>query len=171
MSAITAAGYDRLLADLFVAETVPAWATNRLSRLTRTPKRYLVDSGLAASAAGLTTRSILDDGDLLGRFVDTFGTAQLRPEVALGSQRRRLYHVRTKEGRQEIDLVVEVSGSVLAIEFKASSAPSVSDARHLTWLRDQLGKRFVAGAVVHTGPDVFVLGDRVFAVPLCAMWG
>lgn len=171
VSATTAAGYDRLLADLFVAETVPAWATNRLSRLTRAPKRYLVDSGLAASAAGLTTRSILDDGDLLGRFVDTFGTAQLRPEIALGSQRRRPYHVRTREGRQEIDLVVEVNGSVLGIEFKASSAPSTGDARHLTWLRDQLGKRFLAGAVVHTGPDVFVLGDRVFAVPLCAMWG
>lgn len=171
VSATTAAGYDRLLADLFVAEAVPAWTTNRVSRLTRTPKRYLVDPGLAASAAGLTTRSILDDGDLLGRFVDTFGTAQLRPEIALGGQRRRLHHVRTKEGRQEIDLVVEVGGSVLGIEFKAASAPSADDARHLTWLRDQLGKRFLAGAVVHTGPDVFVLSERVLAVPLCAMWG
>ena len=171
VSATTTAAYDRLLADLFVTEIVPAWTTNRLSRLTRTPKRYLVDAGLAASAAGLTTRSILDDGDLLGRFLDTFGTAQLRPEIALGGQRRRLHPLRTKEGRQEIDLIVEVAGSVLGIEFKASSAPTPDDARHLTWLRDQLGKRFLAGAVLHTGPDVFVLGDRILAVPLCAMWG
>jgi predicted AAA+ superfamily ATPase len=171
VSATTAAGYDRLLADLFVADSVPAWTTNRLARLTRSPKRYLVDAGLAASAAGLTTRSIVDDGDLLGRFIDTFGTAQLRPEIALGSQRRRLHHVRTKEGRQEIDLVVEIDGSVLGVEFKASAAPSADDARHLTWLRDQLGQRFLAGAVIHTGPDVFMLGERVLAVPLCALWG
>lgn len=171
ISAVTAAGYDRLLADLFVAEIVPAWTTNRLSRLTRNPKRYLVDPGLAASAAGLTTRSILDDGDLLGRFIDTLGTAQLRPEIALGGQRRRLHHVRTKEGRQEIDLVVESAGSVLGIEFKASAAPSADDARHLTWMRDLLGDRFLAGAVVHTGPEVFVVADRILAVPLCALWG
>lgn len=171
ISAATAAAYDGLLADLFVAESVPAWATNRLSRLIRTPKRYLVDPGLAASAAGLTARAILDDGDLIGRFLDTFGTAQLRPEIALGSTRRRIHHVRTKEGRQEIDLVVEAAGSVLGVEFKASSAPSPEDARHLAWMRDAIGDRFLAGAVVHTGPDVFVLADRILAVPLCAMWG
>jgi hypothetical protein len=170
ISSVTAAGYDRLLADLFVVDVVPAWTTNRLSRLTRNPKRYLVDAGLAASAAGLTTRSILDDGDLLGRFLDTFGTAQLRPEIALGGQRRRLHHLRTKEGRQEIDLVVEAAGSVFAIEFKASAAPSPAEARHLTWLRDHLGKRFLAGAVVHTGPDAFVLGERILALPLCVIW-
>lgn len=171
ISATTAAAYDRLLADLFVAESVPAWATNRLARLTRHPKRYLVDPGLAASAAGLTARTVLDDGNLLGRFLDTFGTAQLRPEIALGSERRRLHHVRTKEGRQEIDLVIEIAGSVLGIEFKASAAPSLEDARHLAWMRDELGDRFLAGAVVHTGLDVFVLADRILAVPLCAMWG
>lgn len=171
ISATTAAAYDRLLADLFVAESVPAWATNRLARLTRHPKRYIVDPGLAASAAGLTTRSVLDDGNLLGRFLDTFATAQLRPEIALGSERRRLHHLRTKEGRQEIDLVIEAGGSILGLEFKASAAPSPEDARHLAWLRDELGDQFLAGAMVHTGPDIFVLADRILAVPLCAMWG
>ena len=171
VSAVTAAGYDRLLSDLFIAETVPAWSSNRLTRLTRSPKRYVVDSGLAASAAGLTSRSILNDGDLLGRFVDTFGTAQLRPEIVLGGGRRRRHHLRTREGRQEIDVIVEAGGSVLGIEFKASAAPSAEDARHLMWLRDQLGKRFIAGAVIHTGPEVFVLSDRILAIPLCGLWG
>jgi len=171
ISATTAAAYDRLLADLFVAESVPAWATNRLARLTRQQKRYLVDPGLAASAAGLTTRSVLDDGNLLGRFLDTFATAQLRPELALGSERRRLHHLRTKEGRQEIDLVIEAGGSILGLEFKATAAPSPEDARHLAWLREELGDQFLAGAVIHTGPDIFVLAGRILAVPLCAMWG
>jgi predicted AAA+ superfamily ATPase len=172
INAKTAAAYDRLFSDLFLAEHVPAWATNRLSRLVHTPKRYIVDPALAATSAGLTARAVLADGDLLGRMLDTFATAQLRPEVALSSERRRMYHLRTKQGRQEVDLIVELDGgSVLGIEFKSGAAISTNDARHLVWLRDQLGDRFVAGAVMHTGPDVFVLDERILAVPLCAMWG
>jgi len=153
------------------APKAPAWTTNRLARLTRNPKRYIVDPALAAVASGLTARSVLRDGDLLGRIVDTYAMAQLRPEIALSPLRRRAHHVRTAEGRHEIDLVVEIEdGGVLALEFKAGAAPARGDARHLAWLRDQLGERFVAGAVVHTGPGVFELGDRILAVPLCAMW-
>jgi hypothetical protein len=44
------------------------------------------------------------------------------------------------------------------------------DARHIAWLRDELGDRFVAGAVLHTGPRVFMLEDRVAAVPIAAPW-
>ncbi|HCO04365.1 MAG TPA: ATP-binding protein [Actinobacteria bacterium] len=162
--------YDGLFEALFITERVPAWTSNRLQRLIKSPKRYIVDSGLAAAAAGLTAASILADGDLLGRVFDTFGTAQLRPEVALAT-RMRFHHLRTKDGREEIDLVVEVAGGeVLAIEFKASAAPSAADAKHLAWLRDLLGPRFLAGAVMHTGPTAFSLGDRLMAVPVCAIW-
>ncbi len=105
--------------------------------------------------------------------VDTYdGMAQLRPEVALSSARTRIHHLRTKGGREEVDVVVELAGGkVLGLELKTTASPSSSDARHLFWLRDHLGKRFVGGAVLHTGPDVFELGDRVFAVPICAFWG
>jgi predicted AAA+ superfamily ATPase len=172
INAKTATAYDRLFADLFVAEQIPAWATNRIARLARTPKRYVVDPALAASAAGLDARSVLRDGDLLGRFVDTYALAQLRPELALSPSRRRTHHLRARDGRHEIDLVVEIEdGGVLALEFKAGAAPGRDDARHLMWLRDEIDERFVAGAVVHTGPDVFELGNRILALPLSTMWG
>lgn len=168
----TAESYDQLFSDLFVADRIPAWSRSRLARLVRRPKRYIVDTALAATAAGLTVRAVLDEADLLGRVFDSFATAQLRVEVALSHGIRRLHHLRTEQGRREVDLVVEIEdGRVLAIEFKASAAPSRADARHMQWLRDELGDRFVAGAVVHSGPDVFVLDDRIMAVPLCAMWG
>lgn len=171
LNARTAAAYDDLAANLFVTASVPAWSTNRLSRLTHAPKRYVVDAALAAAAVGVTATSVLADGDLLGRVFDTFAVSQLRAELAASSPRHRMHHLRTKEGRQEIDLVIELGGgTVLALEFKAGAAPGRDDARHLTWLREQLGERFVAGAVVHTGPDVFVLGERIIAVPLSTMW-
>ena len=37
----TALAYDALLQDLMVIDHLPAWSTNRLKRLSRTPKRYV----------------------------------------------------------------------------------------------------------------------------------
>lgn len=168
----TAVAYDRLLTNLFVLDLVPAWASNRLSRLVRAPKRYLVDPSLAGAALGLDAAAVMRDGDLLGRIIDSFVVAQIRPELELAADRPRLYHLREKDGRREIDLLAEVAGAgLIAVEIKATAAPNASDARHLAWLRDVLGDRFLAGAVLHTGPHPFRLGDRLLALPICVLWG
>ncbi len=171
VNAKTAAGYDQLLTNLYVLDVVPAWTNNRLSRLVRHGKRYLVDSGLAAAAAGLDAMTILNDADLVGRMFDALATSQLRPEIAVRSPRATLHHLRLEAGRREVDLVAEVgAGRVVALEFKAGVAPDQADAKHLYWLRERLGRDFAAGAVVHTGPGLYEMGDRVYAIPLCAVW-
>ncbi len=168
----TASTYERLLTNLLVLEVLPAWTTNRLSRITRTGKRYLVDPSLVAAALDLDERAVLRDGDLLGRMIDTFVLAQIRPEVALMSFRPRLYHLRSRDGGHEIDLIAELSaGNVVAVEIKSSAAPTRGDACHLEWLRERLGERFLAGAVLHTGPRPFRLSERIFALPICSLWG
>lgn len=71
-----------------------------------------------------------------------------------------------------MDVVAELGGErVIGIEVKASSAPNVGDARHLRWLRAELGDRFVAGVVFHAGPRAFELDDRIVAAPIAAIWG
>lgn len=166
----TADAYDGLLESLYLLDRVPAWSSNRLARLVKRPKRYVVDPGLAVSAARITTGDVLRDGDLLGRILDTFVVAQLRPEVALRS-RARMHHLRTEGGRQEVDVVIDLGGGrVIGVEVKAGAAPTARDARHLAWMRDQLGELFVRGVVLHTGPRPFELGDRLWALPICALW-
>lgn len=172
VSKVTGAAYEDLLLDLLVAEQVPAWASNRLRRLARRPKRYLVDAGLMAAALRVDVAGILRDGDLIGRMIDTFVAAQLRPELAARSGGGRLHHLRTTEGRHEVDLLIEFGGGrVIAIEVKAAAAVKGSDARHLRWLRDHLGDRFVAGVVLHTGPYAFRLDERIVAAPISTLWG
>lgn len=168
----TALAYERLLVNLFVLDIVPAWSSNRLSRLTRAGKRYLVDPSLAAAALRLTETAVMRDGDMLGRIIDTFTLAQLRPELELRPLKPRLHHLRTRDGRHEIDVIAELSaGEIVAIEVKSTAAPTRQDARHLEWLRDQLGERFCAGAVLHTGPRPFRLAERILAVPIASLWG
>ena len=123
----------------------------------------------AALGAGIDT--VMADGDLLGRTLDALVMAQLRPDVALMSRRTRIHHLRTKGGREETDIVIELpGGKLIAIEARATASPTEQDARHLRWLRDRFPDRFVVGAVFHTGPDVIQMDDDILAVPICAFW-
>ncbi len=173
VSKATGSAYEDLLAGLLIAERVPAWSSNRLKRLVRRPKRYLIDAALVATTLGLDEQGVIADGDMLGRVLDTFVAAQLRPELAISSSRPRLFHLRTEEGRHEIDLIAELAGQrVVGIEVKAGAAPNArEDARHLTWLAEQLGERFLAGVVLHTGPHVYRLAERIIAAPIAVLWG
>jgi predicted AAA+ superfamily ATPase len=171
IDARTAQAYDRLLTNLFVLDWLPAWSGNRLKRLTRGAKRHLADPALVGAALGLDSAAVLRDGNVLGRLIETFAIAQLRPEAQLGPNAPRFYHLRDLNGRREIDLVVELGGGdVIAIEVKATATPKVADARHIEWLRDQIGDRFRAGAVLHTGPQAFQLTEHVLALPIASIW-
>ena len=167
----TAAAYKRLLENLLVIDELPAWTSNRLKRLTLASKRSVVDSGLWASALQVDQAAVRGDGGLLGRLLDTFVTAQLRAEVETAANRPRLYHLRQEHGHHEVDVVAELGARrIVGIEIKATSAPKPRDARHLAWLRDQLGDRFAAGVVLHTGPRPFKLDDGIIAAPICTLW-
>jgi predicted AAA+ superfamily ATPase len=126
---------------------------------------------LAAAAAGVSEHEIIRDNDLRERWFDGFAAMQLRAELAVLSPRMTMNHLRTEGGRHEIDLVVDVGrGRLFGIEFKAGTAPTREDARHLLWLRDTLGKNFAGGVVIHAGRAVFELDDQISAVPLSALW-
>ncbi len=167
----TYTGYESLLQNLHVLDRVPSWESNRLKRLVRAPKRYLLDAALVGAALALDEAAVLRDADLLGRLLDTFVASQVRAELVLGHGRRRMFHLRQQDGRREVDLLIEVgAGRVVGIEVKAASSVTRQDARHLEWLRDELGDRFVAGVVLHTGPRGFELSDRVTALPIASLW-
>jgi predicted AAA+ superfamily ATPase len=172
ISRSTAVAYERLLANLFVLDPLTAWSTNRLSRLVKGSKRFLTDTSLLAAALGLDELAVMRDGDMLGRLIETFVLAQIRPQLELTGFKPRLYHLREKNGRHEIDLIAELpAGHIVAIEIKSTAAPKRADAAHLEWLRDRLGERFLAGAVLHTGPHPFRLSERIFALPIATLWG
>lgn len=167
----TALAYDRLLGNLLVTDEVPAWWTNRLKRLAQTPKRYLIDPGVVGAVLRLDVPGVRRNGDLLGRLLDTFVMAQLRAEAQVCDSEPSLYHLRTEQGRHEVDVVVEYArGDVFAFEVKASGGPGANDAKHLRWLRDELGDRFIGGALLHSGSRAYPLGDRIVAAPICSLW-
>ena len=167
----TAQSYRSLMADLGVVNELPAWSTNRLKRLVRMPKRHVADTGLLGAAIGADVAFAMSNGEVLGRLIETFVVNQLLAEAPFDPLRPRWCHLRERDGRREVDLIADLGvRGIVGIEVKAHGAPKRAHARHLIWLRDTMGERFIAGAVLHTGPDRFALTDRIEAIPICALW-
>lgn len=167
----TALAYDGLLRDLMIIDELPAWSSNRFKRLSRMPKRYIIDSGLLAGILRINVEDVLASSNLLGNMIDTFVVAQLRAETALATTRYRLSHLREQNGRHEVDVIAELGGGrIIGIEIKAAAKVGHRDARHLQWLKETIGDRFAAGIVFHTGKDTFELADQIIATPISALW-
>lgn len=68
-------------------------------------------------------------------------------------------------------MVAELSGGrVIGIEVKASTSFNGNQFSGLRVLREALGKRFVMGIVLNTGRQGFRLGDRLYGLPIDALW-
>ncbi len=161
--------YDEILTDLLLLDLVPAFSSNRLKRLARSPKRYLTDSGLAAHLIGVDAEDLLSDVGLLGSLLDTWVVMQIRAEIPFAG-RTRLHHLRTTNGR-EIDLVIEHRRRVYAVEITAQSDPRKSrKAAHLIRMRDELGSSFARGVLLYAGHQAAEIDDRIVAVPLSSIF-
>ncbi len=173
VSRTTASRYLALLEALYLVHLQPAWATNATTRAKRAPKVHLVDSGLAASLLGLGERELgsLDRDRELGFLLESFVVTELRKQASWSDRSVDVLHYRDRNG-PEVDIIVEqrTTGAIAGIEVKASMTPRVEYARHLALLRDRLGASFSVGVVLHLGQTVLPLGDRIWAVPVPALW-
>ncbi len=166
----TIADYVTLLGRIFLIERLPPWHSNRLSRLIKTPKLHLGDTGVACALLGLDAESLWRDRGTLGQLLETFVYQELRRQTSWCDDDIRFHHFRDKDG-VEVDLVLERGGRELAgVEVKASATVTAADFRGLRKLRDAAGKRFAAGVVLYDGEVSVGFGERLFAVPVRALW-
>jgi len=169
VAAATADAHVRLLEDLSIIARIPAWHSKRLYRLTRSPKVHIVDPGLAAHLLHADEDTLARDATLVGQLFETFVVSELRPHLEAVSTATEMFHFRDRSGR-EIDCILERSGRIVGLEVKSSTGVGRHDARSLIWLRDQLGDRFHLGVVLYAGQFPFRIGDRVWALPIGALW-
>jgi len=171
LSRPTIADYITLLERVFLLERLPPWHSNRMSRLVKTPKLHLGDTGLACALLGVDAQALADDRTLLGHLLETFVFQELRRQESWSGMGAALFHYRDREG-VEVDIVIERGAHALAgVEIKAAASVTSRDFRGLAKLRDTLGKRFTAGVVLYDGETALGFGDRLFAVPIRELVG
>ncbi|MHB8252969.1 MAG: ATP-binding protein [Acidiferrobacter sp.] len=162
--------YVTLLARVFLLEELPPWHNNRLSRLIKTPKLHLGDTGLACALLGLDAAALAADRPLLGQLLETFVFQELRRQASWQDDLIVFSHFRDKDG-VEVDIVLEGGGQrVAGVEVKAAATVTASDFRGLRKLKAASGERFVAGVVLYDGEATAPFGDGLFAVPVRALW-
>lgn len=172
----TAESYRQVLAALWLLDPVPAWGPggSPMTRLGQAPKHQLADPALAARLLGLSADALLDGkgeplrpqaGSMLGMLFESLATLSVR--VAAQAAEADVAHLRTRNGDHEVDLVVvRPDGRVVGVEVKLAAAVSDSDGKHLRWLRDQLGPRFMDGLIITTGPTAYRRKDGLAVAPL-----
>ncbi|MFQ5631994.1 MAG: ATP-binding protein [bacterium] len=162
--------YATLLQKVFLAEELPPWHTNRLSRLVKTPKIHIGDTGLAAALLGVNASDVAADRELLGQFLETFVYQELRRESSGHADDIRFHHFRDKDG-YEVDIVLEKGTRQIAgVEVKAAASVTSSDFHGLHKLASAAGKRFIAGVVLYDGEASASFGDSLYAAPIRRLW-
>lgn len=162
--------YVTLLERVFLVDSLAPWHSNRLSRLIKTPKLHVGDTGLACALLGISAAALASDRPLLGQLLETFAFQELRRQASWYGESVAFFHYRDKDGA-EVDIVIERGARALAgIEIKASATVTGADFRGLRKLKEASGKRFVAGIVLYDGEACASFGDGMFAVPLRALW-
>jgi uncharacterized protein len=162
--------YVTLLQRVFLIEELPPWHSNRLSRLVKTPKLHMGDTGLACSLLGVDAAALQADRALLGQLLETFVFQELRRQASWYADPLSFFHYRDKDG-VEVDLVIERgTRSIAGVEVKASATVVAADFRGLRKLKDATGRRFAGGVVLYDGETTASFGDGLFAVPVRALW-
>ncbi len=162
--------YLTLLEATYLLQPLPAWSRNLGKRLIKSPKIYLLDSGMAAYSTGQTRERLEQDPTFLGQLLETFVVNELRKQATWSDNPVSLFHFRTTTGK-EVDIVLEDrQGRVVGIEVKASGVVQKRDFAGMEALAETCGKKFVRGIVLYRGDQVLPFGNRYLALPISALW-
>lgn len=164
LSAATASRYLSLFDASFLITRIAPYLGNRASRLIKSPKLYLSDSGLAGYLASVDPGSDVRQDPLFGALFETYASQNLLSILAAKWQSAGLYFWAV-QGRNEVDFVIESGRACLALEFK--SAARWHD-RDLAGLKAFLSAtpHCKAAILCHNGEDAVKLGDKLWALPV-----
>jgi predicted AAA+ superfamily ATPase len=161
--------YTTLLETVFLVKRVKAWRPSIGNREIQTPKIFISDSGLLAYLLGADSKGAVEDDRVTGKLFENFVSMEIARLVEWAEVSTEQYHYRNRD--EEVDVVLEArTGDIACVECKAAATLRASDYRPMEKLRDARGKQFVAGFVLYTGSDTKPLGDRLWAVPISALW-
>jgi predicted AAA+ superfamily ATPase len=164
INAATTSRYISIFEASFVITLVTPYVGNRSSRLIKSSKLYLSDSGLACHLAGMDSSLSIKDDPMYGALFETYTAQNLLSILGSRWQDAGLYFW-SVQGRNEVDFVVEAGKSCMALELKSGSRWQERD---LAGLKAFLNAtpHCRAAILCHNGEDSVRLGEKLWALPL-----
>jgi predicted AAA+ superfamily ATPase len=153
----TIQSYIDLLEQTFIFRVLQPYHANLKKRLVKAPKLYFRDSGLWHCISGIRSFNELMGHPMFGASWEGFGVENIMSELPDWKG----FFYRTASGT-EIDLILEKGQRKIAIEFKASVAPILSQGFWTALEELRIDEAYVIAPV----KDSYPLRRNVHVVPL-----
>ena len=136
---------------------VPPYFENLGKRLTKSPKVYFLDSGLACHLLNIDSAGDLARSPFRGSLFEGFVASEIVKSQVNAGRRRELYYFRDEQGLEVDFLVPGVGGSVSLVECKATRTVSPAMALPMqrlaeAWKRTRSSPAEVNAILVHETP-------------------
>ena len=167
VSAPTISAWISALEESSLVFKLQGWFRNATSQVTKSPKIYFTDTGLAAWLAKIRTPRAAAESPLRGGLYENFVLMELRKHALARNLPAEFRFFRSKAG-EEVDVVVDLGDRIVPVEIKSSTTFRGDFTRGLAAFRRTVPLPEIApGAVAFNGtPAVRSHGGVMLANPL-----
>ena len=159
----TAREWLRLLQGLGIVYLLKPYSNNALKRLTKTPKLYFYDTGLAAHLSMWLTPETLRNGAASGHFFENYVVMELLKEFLYAPTTVNITYYRDSNAK-EIDVFVEENNQIHPLEIKKSASPDRREVKKFEVL-DKASLERGAGGIVCMCEEVVPIDAKNSFIP------
>lgn len=128
----TAKSWLALLETSFIVFLLPSYHDNLGKRVTKSPKLYFYDVGLAVTLMGIDLETMVKQRSIYGALFENMVIVDLIKNFEAQGLRYALTFFRDTN-QKEIDLIIEVAGKTIPVEIKASETMNSSFFDTMKW--------------------------------------
>lgn len=144
------------------------YSNNHLKRAIKTPKVYMLDTGLMAWLTKWLTPETISQGAKSGQFFETFVVSEIIKSFYNKGIEPLIYFYRDTN-QKEIDLLIEYDRTLYPIEIKTSASPDKKMVKAFGILKDNLPESEITigtGVIINQYPKRFWLAEDLVALPV-----
>jgi uncharacterized protein len=150
VSHATARAWIDLLQTSYIIYLLPPWFANTNKRLTKSPKLYFYDVGLACWLLGLRASAQVSRDPLWGSLFENFVVLEALKDRLNAGESAEMYFYRDSEGN-EVDLLLPVGGKLHVIEIKAGETVNSDYFKGLKNFAANYSQAVAGGCVLYGG--------------------
>ena len=163
VSVPTAKEWVNVLQGMGVIHLLEPYSNNSLKRLTKTPKLYFCDTGLAAHLTRWPSAEALMEGAASGHFYENYVVMELVRAYSYDGGLAGLSFYRDSDSR-EVDLVVEQGDRLHPLEVKRTASPRIPKSAFGALAKAE-GFELANGGVICMTDTPRMLDERNCAIP------
>jgi hypothetical protein len=144
------------------------YSNNHLKRAIKTPKVYMLDTGLMAWLTKWLTHETIKQGAKSGQFFETFVVSEIIKSFYNNGLEPPIYYYRDTN-QKEIDMLIEYNRTLYPVEIKTSASPDKKMAKAFGVLKENLPESEIKignGVIINQYPQKLWLTEDLVALPI-----